>query len=400
MKLKAVIIDHGILPESTWNMDETGFRIGMGKDQLIVTKRKRAHYFGIPENRESAIAIECISAGGNHLPAFLILSGQMHMAQWYQVAELHLDTAIHPAESGYSNNEISLEWLKHFEEHSKRTSLGVKRLLILDGHGSHHTRQFIQYCDDHNIIPFGMPPHLTHLLQPLDVVVFQPLKHYHAKALEAMIRDGVTNISKVEFLSLIEGVRIQAFKKRTILSAFAKTGIHPLEPSRVIEQVQAREAERTPTPPPANYASSSPFNTPVTLRQMNKVADNLRDAQFELSPGKGCDLNRFIRGSLITATELIQVKWDFGRTKMASQITARRRAVKNTPLQTGGVLTVAEGRGMIQKKKENEEAKARVILEKTALKRRRAFQRCLKETAKEARKRRKLGKLIIPEELP
>ena len=108
------------------------------------------------------------------------------MAQWYQIPELDSDTAIRPNATGYSNDEISLDWLKHFEKHSAKTSISAKRLLIVDGHGSHHTKQFIQYCEDHSIIPFGMPPNLTHLLQPLDVVVFQPLKHYHAKALDIM----------------------------------------------------------------------------------------------------------------------------------------------------------------------------------------------------------------------
>jgi site-specific DNA-cytosine methylase len=58
-KLQTIIQEGSILPDDIYNMDETGFRIGMGKDQLIVTKRKRVHYFGLPENRESATAIEC-----------------------------------------------------------------------------------------------------------------------------------------------------------------------------------------------------------------------------------------------------------------------------------------------------------------------------------------------------
>ena len=84
---------------------------------------------------------------------------------------------------------------------------------------------------NNNIIPFGLPPHLTHLLQPLDVVVFQPLKHYHAKALDILVRDGCVTITKIEFLACIEGVRRQAFKKTTILSAFKKTGINPWNPN-------------------------------------------------------------------------------------------------------------------------------------------------------------------------
>src|SRR5207247_1515194 len=57
-KLKAICTEEGIHPEDIWNMDETGFQIGVGKDQLVVTKRRRARYLGIPTNRESATAIE------------------------------------------------------------------------------------------------------------------------------------------------------------------------------------------------------------------------------------------------------------------------------------------------------------------------------------------------------
>ncbi|KJZ69725.1 hypothetical protein HIM_10894 [Hirsutella minnesotensis 3608] len=126
--LQKVIQEEGIPPEDIWNMDETGFRIGVGKDQLIVTKRDRAHYFGIPENRESATAIEAISASGAFIPAFLILSGQMHMTSWYQLPELDPDTVIRPTPTGYSNDEISLEWLQHFDKHSAKTSRSSKRL--------------------------------------------------------------------------------------------------------------------------------------------------------------------------------------------------------------------------------------------------------------------------------
>ena len=112
-------------------MDETGFQIGMGKDQLIVTKRKRAHYFSLPENRESTTTIECISATREFLPLFLILSGILHMTQWYQVKELDSRMAIIPTSSGYSNDEISLEWIKHFDKHTAKKIVGSKRLLIL-----------------------------------------------------------------------------------------------------------------------------------------------------------------------------------------------------------------------------------------------------------------------------
>ena len=81
------------------------------------------------------------------------------------------------AETGYSNDWLSLQWLKHFDAHTAKFQTGAYRLLLLDGYGLHHTIEFIEYCEEAKIIPFGLPAHTTHLLQPLDMVVFQPLKH-------------------------------------------------------------------------------------------------------------------------------------------------------------------------------------------------------------------------------
>jgi hypothetical protein len=67
----------------------------------------------------------------DYIPAFLILAGQMHQAQWYRVPELDPHTKISTSESGYSNDQISLEWLRHFEEFTAPKQQGHKRLLIV-----------------------------------------------------------------------------------------------------------------------------------------------------------------------------------------------------------------------------------------------------------------------------
>ena len=49
------------------------------------------------------------------------------------------------------------------------------RLLILDGHGSHVTLRFINYCEANRILIIILPAHSTSQLQPLDIRVFRPL---------------------------------------------------------------------------------------------------------------------------------------------------------------------------------------------------------------------------------
>lgn len=107
-KLEKAITDEGIVPEDISLMDKTGFRIGINKDQFIMTKRKRAHLFSMTENREAATAIEAISAGGLIIPTFLILTGQKHTEPWYHIKELHPDTKITMSTTGYTNDEIGL----------------------------------------------------------------------------------------------------------------------------------------------------------------------------------------------------------------------------------------------------------------------------------------------------
>lgn len=81
-------------------------------------------------------------------------------------------------------------------------------MLISDGFNSHIEFEFVQYCWDNFIIPFCLPPYSTHLLQPLDVVCFQPLKHYHAEAIDHAVRLGDCSFSRATFLATIHNIRM------------------------------------------------------------------------------------------------------------------------------------------------------------------------------------------------
>jgi hypothetical protein len=179
-----------------------------------------------------------------------------------------------------------------------------------------------------------------------------------------MVRDGLTNITKIEFLSCIEDERRQAFKSSTILSAFRKTGIWPYNPEIVLKTMKDRLPERTPSPDPSRMAhpQSSPFTTPLTLRQINKVADQLEsvlEQDQDLNPTLTYNISRFIRGSLSLAAELVQAKRDLGRTRLAEEVRRRRRTSKNAQLQSGGPLRVENGRDMNLQSKDNDVEKAR-----------------------------------------
>ena len=245
LQYKSLRDEKGIQDGDQYNFDETGFRIGIGRDQWVVTlDPNRQCYLPSSNNRELVTSCEAISGDGEVLPPMLILPGALHLEDWYTNTNLDDDYLLAVSETGYSNDLLSLEWLQHFDKFSARRQIGVYRLLLLDGHGSHCTKEFIDYCDEKKIIPFCLPPHSTHLLQPLDVVVFQPLKHYHTEAIELATRTGCSDFNKIEFLSAISSIRQQAFKRTTILSSFRKTGLIPFNPDVVLSQLREYSSER------------------------------------------------------------------------------------------------------------------------------------------------------------
>ena len=73
-------------------------------------------------------------------------------------------------------------------------------MLIIDGHESHVSADFQAFCKEKNIITISMPPHSSHLLQPLDVGCFGPLKRAYGREIEGFMKAHVNHITKAEFL--------------------------------------------------------------------------------------------------------------------------------------------------------------------------------------------------------
>ncbi|XP_025420160.1 uncharacterized protein LOC112690370 [Sipha flava] len=78
--------------------------------------------------------------------------------------------------NGWTNEEVFLEWLKHFNYHAK-PSQEYSVLLILDNHNNHISMAAYEFCRSKHIIMLSLPSHTFHRLQPLDVSFFWSTKN-------------------------------------------------------------------------------------------------------------------------------------------------------------------------------------------------------------------------------
>jgi hypothetical protein len=94
------------------------------------------------------------------------------------------------------------------------------RLLVLDGHESHHSDAFEEHCKEHNIVTLCMPAHSSHILQPLDVGCFSPLKKAYGRQIENMMRSHIIHITKDDFFPAFREVHFTAMTESNIRGGF------------------------------------------------------------------------------------------------------------------------------------------------------------------------------------
>jgi len=406
-KLKAVRDEYGILDQDIHNMDETGFRIGVRRKHKVITRiATKRQYQSDPDNRDYITSIESISAAGEVHAPLLILKASSLLERWI-VDELDDNTALQYSETGYSNDEINLVWLRHFEQATRARTHGRFRLLVLDGFESHIEYDFVQFAQDHSIILFTFPPHATHLLQPLDVVCFQPLKHYHSEAVDNAVRMGDTDFSKIEFLAVFQSFHQEAFKQSTILSAFRKTGIVPYNPRQVVSRLQERaeharrqeEAMRIEEEEEEEEDLERP-KTPTTVSELWVASEGLfrdlsrADDEELISPRLCHRIEKYLHGSIIRLDFGAQVEKDLRAITKAQAARKARNSLPQRKILGGGILTVGDARRRIQQRQLGDQKAEAARFQKLLKRDRKALFVQFKRAAAIARERiRRMGLL-------
>ena len=147
-------------------------------------------------------------------------------------------------------------------------------LLILDGHTSHISYELCQLAIKHKVNILKLP---AHVLQPLDVGVFQHIKAAWSREVSDFTRRERRPVTKSTFPALIHKVWL-AYKPEYGKSAFKRTGIYPpfnkdaipssaikfSEPFHGLSTSQSTPTESQNIPSLQNSLSPDPENPPST----------------------------------------------------------------------------------------------------------------------------------------
>jgi hypothetical protein len=368
-RIQIAMENYNITPSNIWNFDESGFQIGQGADEEVITKYPDiVRDCPSSSTRELVSTIEGISATDEKIPPMLIFAGKAILESWFKYLKEE-DWIITISDKGYANDEIAYEWLKHFNKHTKEQAGNNYRFLYMDNYDSHVTSEFLFFCDKNKILPVAFSPHTTHLLQPLDGLPFMQYKRIHRRAINDQAHLGGYFYDKIDFLANITRVRAEALTPRVIRNGFSARGLWPLNSELIVgplaekwDLIEGQELQiydGTEQPDISSSPTNASFSPPTTAYKLKKSITKV-DAQLnEISnaiPGIRRSLKKIFEGSLTQAHIKDQQQAQIERLQTLNQRKSAKKSKRQ--VQVGGILTVKDANRAIKKRATAEEKKA------------------------------------------
>ena len=94
--------------------------------------------------------------------------------------------------------------------------------------------KLIDLAIDNNISLYKLAAHASHLLQPLDVSVFGPVKTKWRSVLNDHCKaNGFKDVAKHHFPALMKNVVENSFQKENARSGFEAAGLYPLNRAKI-----------------------------------------------------------------------------------------------------------------------------------------------------------------------
>ena len=192
-----------------------------------------------------------------------------------------------------------------------------------------------------------MPAHTSHLLQPLDVSCFSPLKRAYGQEVQKLARHGIHHIDKEDFLSIYIKARTSVFIEQTIKNGFLATGLVPADPERVLSSLTVVN-HKTPSPPTTPQEATWTSETPHTIIQLEKQARLIKELlQRQSQSPSSRAVNQLIKGCQIAMHSAVVLAQENKQLQTVNQRRRRKEQHRRSYIARGGALQAQEGQRLI-----------------------------------------------------
>ena len=274
-----------------FNVDESGMPLDPAALKVVAPCGVRHSQVVCAGNKAQVTVVACCNAAGYTMPPMVIFDRKTLKPEM-ATGEVP-GTMYGLSSSGWMDGDLFELWFTHhFLPYAPPTR---PLLLLLDGHSSHYQPNVVKKAAEEQVILFCLPPHTTHLTQPLDKGPFGPLKMYWREECQnyLVLNPGKT-ITRFQFSQLFSKAWYRDMAMSNVIAGFRITGIFPFDHHAL------RPSEGKVKPKPKSLAEWTglkyvPLFSPApTKRQSQAVTPSFSEtemAQFEIRFEEGYDLD-------------------------------------------------------------------------------------------------------------
>lgn len=192
-------------PSRIFNLDESVFFLVPKADSVLARRGSKSVYKVEHGNeKESITVLFTVNAKSILLPPFILY--------WYERIPALVTNNL---PKGWLAGNTKKGWMTaksffnyittQFHPWLVKNKIQVPVILFVDGHVSHLTLSLAQFCKDNQIELIALYPNATHILQPLDVAMFHPLKSKWKKIVdEWRIENGSQKLKRENFAPFLK----------------------------------------------------------------------------------------------------------------------------------------------------------------------------------------------------
>lgn len=218
-------------PTRIFNCDESAFFLcpkGLG---VLTSKGTKTVYVTSGNNEKENLTLSLgASASGKLMPIFALFPYkrmQKHILDKYPK-----DWAIGKSDNGWMTCQTFYEYIVNvFYPFLVKEKIKLPVILFIDGHSSHLSLVLSEFCKDKGIILIALLPNSTHIMQPMDVAVFRPLKTAWKNAVhDWRMQNNGNRLGRDDFAPLLSTC-IEAVTVETVQQGFRACGLYPFNPN-------------------------------------------------------------------------------------------------------------------------------------------------------------------------
>ena len=252
-------------PCQVFNADESGMPLDPPSLKVVATSGAKHSQVICSGNKAQITILACCNAAGYAMPPMVIFD-RKSLKPELTVGEVP-GTMYGLSGSGWIDTELFELWFsQHFLAYAPPAR---PLLLLLDGHSSHYQPGFVKQAAEEQVIVFCLPPHTTHLTQPLDKGCFGPLKMFWRQECQAYLAAHYGKVvTRFQFSQLFSKAWYKGMSMSNVIAGFEITGVFPFN----------RYAFRAPDKSPKQKSLAErtglkfiPMLTPVPSKRRSKT---------------------------------------------------------------------------------------------------------------------------------